>query len=196
MEIKTIECQGLPCPKPVLKVKEFLNQSQEKEFIVIVDNKAAQENVSRFLAQQGYEVIDTTVQDNEIKLRVKQAKESKNVLDVSQNTDNTLIFITKNRLGEGSEELGKGLIKNFISTLKEMSNLWRIVMVNSGVKLATKDSPVLSQLKELEEKGVSILVCGTCLNYYNLLEEKEVGDTTNMLDIITSLEIADKVITI
>ena len=92
----------------------------------------------------------------------------------------TLVFITTETLGRGDDELGAALMKNFLSTLTEMQDLWRIVLLNGGVKLA--------------ESGVSILVCGTCLNHYGLLEKKQVGETSNMLDIVTSLDLAGKVI--
>jgi selenium metabolism protein YedF len=86
---------------------------------------------------------------------------------------------------------------NFIRTLKEMgSELWRLILVNNGVKLSVEGSQVLEDLKRLEAGGLQILVCGTCLNHFNLLEKKEVGTTTNMLDIVTAMQLSDKVITI
>ena len=85
-------------------------------------------------------------------------------------------------------------MKNFLSTLTEMQDLWRIVLLNGGVKLAATPGPCLEALKKLAESGVSILVCGTCLNHYGLLEKKQVGETSNMLDIVTSLDLAGKVI--
>ena len=75
-------------------------------------------------------------------------------------------------------------------------SLWRIIMLNGGVSLATKNSPVIAELQALEQNGVGILVCGTCLEHFNLLEQKSVGETTNMLDVVTSLQLADKVIRI
>ena len=76
------------------------------------------------------------------------------------------------------------------------SELWRLVFVNNGVKLTIDGSEVLDNLKEYEEEGLKILVCGTCLNHFKLLEKKQVGETTNMLDIITAMQLADKVISI
>ncbi len=73
-------------------------------------------------------------------------------------------------------------------------DLWRLVFVNHGVTLATTDSEVLDDLRELEASGVSILVCGTCLTHLDLMEKKAIGETTNMLDIVTSMQLADKVI--
>jgi selenium metabolism protein YedF len=86
---------------------------------------------------------------------------------------------------------------NFIRTLKEMGpDLWRLVFVNNGVKLAIRDSEVLPDLKELEDNGLQILVCGTCLTHFDLLKHKQVGETTNMLDVVTAMQLADKVINI
>ena len=65
-----------------------------------------------------------------------------------------------------------------------------------GVKLTIEGSEVLPNLKELEDSGTTILVCGTCLDHFNLLEKKQVGETTNMLDIVTAMQLADKVINV
>ena len=101
------------------------------------------------------------------------------------------------RLGRGDDVLGAKLMANFIATLKEMGpDLWCVVMVNAGVKLAVAGSEVLAGLLALEQSGVRLLVCGTCLNHFQLLEAKQVGETTNMLDIVTAMQLADKVITL
>ena len=67
---------------------------------------------------------------------------------------------------------------NFIKTLKEMGDeLWRLVFVNSGVKLTIDDAGTLADIQDLEATGLTILVCGTCLDHFNLLERKQVGQT-------------------
>ena len=76
------------------------------------------------------------------------------------------------------------------------SDLWRLVLVNNGVKLGVEGSEVLPELKQLQDSGLQILVCGTCLTHFDLLELKQVGETTNMLDIVTAMQLADKVINI
>jgi selenium metabolism protein YedF len=86
---------------------------------------------------------------------------------------------------------------NFLRTLKEMGDeLWRLVFVNNGVKLTIDGSEVLDDLRQYEKEGVLILVCGTCLNHFNLLEKKKIGETTNMLDIVTAMQLADKVVSV
>ena len=104
-------------------------------------------------------------------------------------------MISTDKIGLGDDELGVKLMESFITTLKEMGpDLWKIVFVNNGVKLTIENSNVLPDLKNLADTGTDILVCGTCLNHFNLLEKKQVGETTNMLDIVTSMQLADKVI--
>ena len=101
------------------------------------------------------------------------------------------------RIGFGDDELGLKLMINYLRTLKEMGReLWRLVLVNNGVKLTIDGSEVLDDLKQYEKEGLKIMVCGTCLNHFNLLEKKRVGETTNMLDIVTAMQLADKVINI
>jgi selenium metabolism protein YedF len=199
----TIDCRGLQCPEPVLKTKKYLEAEAAVEIEVIVDNDAAVENVSRFLNFQGFNVsVDSnggfsTVsgqRDPENAKKLEGRPESIKIKDKSDQ-QKILVMISSRNIGKGDDDLGQKLMVNYIKTLKEMgSDLWRIVMVNDGVKFAIKDSAILNELMELESSGVSLLVCGACLTHFNLLEEKKVGETTNMLDIVTSMQLADKVI--
>ena len=108
-----------------------------------------------------------------------------------------MVMCTSNRIGTGDNELGEKLMISFIKTLKEMGkDLWRLVFVNNGVKLVIDDSLVLECLKKYEDNGLDILVCGTCLNHFNLIKRKKIGQTTNMLDIVSDMLVADKVINI
>ena len=101
----------------------------------------------------------------------------------------TLVLITTETFGRGNDELGEKLMGNFLATLPELGeSLWRVILLNGGVKLAATPG------KSLENAGTDVLVCGTCLDFYGLLEAKQVGQTTNMLDVVTSLALADKVI--
>lgn len=113
------------------------------------------------------------------------------------NPNKILILCTADRLGKGDDGLGKKLLGNFLRTLPEMGDaLWMLVFVNNGVTLTTEASELLDDLKALESAGVQILVCGTCLAHFNLREKKRVGETTNMVDIVSSMQLADKIITV
>ena len=100
-------------------------------------------------------------------------------------------------MGKGDETLGRKLVVNFIATLKEMGHeLFRLILLNGGVKLAVEGAECLPALQALEREGIRILVCGTCLTHFGLLEKKMVGETTNMLDVVTAMQTADKTISV
>ena len=165
---------------------------------VLVDNAAARENVGRFLQRSGYEVR-VEEQAGTFAVIGRQGElpgtASPRTSPEPAPGQRILVLIGTDRLGTGDDTLGRKLLINFIGTLKEMGQeLWCLVLVNAGVKLAVTGSEVLSSLQELEQGGVMVLVCGTCLNHFNLLEQKQVGETTNMLDIVTHMQLADKVI--
>jgi len=194
------DCRGLACPKPVLVAKEAIDVHPDEVVEILVDNAASRENVSRFLKSQGWEigireeaggVFVITGAPPTCSLAFPEPKKEE------EERQKILVLIGSDALGIGSDELGRGLMKNFLSTVNEFgSDLWRIVCVNNGVKLAVSGAPCLDELRSLSAAGVDIFVCGTCLDHFGLLDAKEVGVTTNMLDIVTSLHVASKVIRI
>lgn len=209
MNPTVVNCQNIPCPQPVMKLLALLKTSRPSDLEVIVDNQAAFENVSRFLRSKGYEVGHT--EDGALWRISGHTDDAGPVTtgdsdgapeDLSQyacmpaaEDMRTLVMIISPVFGSGDDELGGKLMKNFLATLPEMgSALWRIILLNGGVSLAAEGSPVLEQLQTLEKSGVSILVCGTCLEHFGLLAKKAVGETTNMLDVVTSMEAAYKII--
>jgi selenium metabolism protein YedF len=198
--MKILNCKGLTCPQPVIETKNFLADNPQIEILTVeVDNSAAAQNVERFLGTQGFQA---SIQGSEPEIKIFAKKQEPGSCaplfkEQTEKSSRTLIMITANTLGRGDDQLGAPLILNFLRTLKEMGDdLWRLVFVNSGVKLTIEGAESLAILQELQAQGVSILVCGTCLNYFGLIEKKQVGETTNMLDIVTSLQVADKVINI
>lgn len=200
MNSRELDCRGLACPNPVLKTKELVDQGEPGPFTVLVDNPAAQENVRRFLEHAGFRVEVTqkggafavTGIREVLTERVPAGRPREETAH-----SRTLVLIGTDRLGTGDDVLGAKLLANFLATLKEMGrDLWCVVLLNAGVKLSIAGSPVLESLKDLTREGVMLLVCGTCLQHFRLLEQKQVGDTTNMLDIVTHMQLADKVISL
>lgn len=198
--MRFIDCKGLACPAPVLTTKDTIETEGLKQLTVIVDNDAAKENVSRFLESQDFSVsINEDTDHIEITgtTGMDIADDTPPEKDADTENQKIMVMVGTDRMGYGDDELGKKLMASFIKTLKEMGDeLWRLVFVNNGVKLTAADSEILSDLKELDSGGVYILVCGTCLDHFRLLDRKKVGETTNMLDIVTSMQLADKVINI
>lgn len=196
-----LDCRGLACPQPVLRVKEVLDRGDVSQLTVKVDNEAAKENVSRFMARMGLEVKALASEGGfEVTGARAAGTEPCEVMFPDQpaaETRKIAVLVGTDRMGSGDNVLGAKLLSNFIGTLKEMGpELWRLIFLNAGVKLTIEGSDALPALHELAGSGVHILVCGTCLNHFNLLERKRVGETTNMLDIVTALQLADKVISL
>jgi selenium metabolism protein YedF len=114
-----------------------------------------------------------------------------------QGDQKIMVMCATDRMGFGDDELGRKLMVNYLRTLDEMGeDLWRLVFVNNGVKLTIDESEVVADLQKYENHGIKILVCGTCLTHFDLLDRKQVGITTNMLDIVTAMQNADKVISL
>lgn len=198
--MKTIDARGQACPAPVLETRAAVAQEGLTEVTVLVDNEAARQNVDRYLASAGFAVeVGTRGQDFVVTGRRDAAGQQEQALHAAPESSGVKIMVMcgTDRLGHGDDDLGRKLMISYIKTLAEMRpDLWRLVFVNSGVKLAISGSAVLEVLQGYEKEGLHILVCGTCLTHFDLLEEKAVGETTNMLDIVTAMHLADKVIAI
>ncbi len=198
--METLNCRGLDCPQPVLRTKDFIEANpQALVFTIIVDNAAAAQNVVRFVESQGFSA-SLEQNDNDFEIKAERSEETSTESvgkEPATSSEKTLVLIPKNTMGSGDDVLGAGLMFNFLNTLNEMGEtLWRVVFLNSGIKLTIEGAKTLPAIQHLEAQGVSILVCGTCLTHFNLLDQKRVGETTNMLDIVTSLQLADKVISV
>lgn len=197
--MEAIDCRGLACPAPVIQTKEILEKENPVSIRVTVDNEAAKENVSRFLESQRYSVsVESEGEDFHVLGKASKDRASEKQPDkvaIGKDKKKIMVMVATDRIGFGDDELGLKLMVSFLKTLKEMGDeLWRLVFVNNGVKLTTDGSEILPVLKDYEEEGLHILVCGTCLTHFNLLDRKQVGETTNMLDIVTAMQLADSVI--
>ena len=109
----------------------------------------------------------------------------------------TVIVLKQNTMGNGDDILGEKLIGAFLKKLwikKEKPET--IVLYNAGVKLVSNESPYLDALSGLEEAGVEIIACGTCLDFFNIEGELKVGRRSDMVEIVDTMMSADKTITI
>ena len=199
--MEKIDARGLSCPAPVLETKAAVETHHPRHIEVLVDNEPAKQNVARFLNSKGYQT--EVVTDGELFTVVgtgsgEAASAPEPVkTEPAEDASKIMVMVAADRMGRGADDLGGKLMVNFIKTLKEMGDeLWRLVFVNAGVKLTITGAETLADLKALEDGGLTILVCGTCLDHFQLLEQKQVGETTNMLDIVTAMQLADKVINI
>lgn len=112
-------------------------------------------------------------------------------------TNNTVILINSNGMGQSDTELTHKLIKSFLNMLDLGEKLpATICFYADGVKLTVSGSPVLEELQSLAEKNVSLLVCTTCLNHFGLLDDLQVGTAGGMKEIVDAQWAAEKVITL
>ncbi len=192
-----LDCRGLSCPDPLIRTRDLLAAGRPETLTVLVDNPASNENVNRFLTSQGF-VVATVETGGAFRLTAVAGDAPAQAPEEERRSgEKILVLIASATFGVGSDELGAALMKNFLSTLPEMGDsLWRIVLLNGGVTLAAEPGPCLEHLQKLEAAGVGVFVCGACLEHYKLMDKKAVGQTTNMLDVITGLQLADKVLRI
>lgn len=107
----------------------------------------------------------------------------------------TLLQITQNGMGSGSEELGMKLITNYLTLINEQENLPQfITFYNGGVKLICEGSPVVEILKVIEAKGVKLIGCKTCLTHFELMDNLAVGMLGTMRDIVELQTVATRII--
>ena len=191
--MKEIDARGLVCPQPVINTKKALEEIIEGEVIVIVDNITAKENVSRLAENLNYE-YEVSDESGCHYIKIKKAD---GAMKPERKENSIVIVITSDKLGQGAEELGKVLMKSYTYALTETTPLPKAVLfLNSGVKLTVEGSEVLKNIKKLEDSGVEIVSCGTCLDFYQLKEKLQLGIVGNMYSIIEKMNSAGKVINI
>ena len=200
--MKTIDAKGELCPKPLIMTKKALGEMSENETLeVLIDNETSMKNVIRFLTDNGFtpevkpngKVFHVFVNKTG-EMPVSTPVEDYCEIDFPQKNSYVVSF-QNDRMGAGAEELGKILIKGFVNTLPEVTNMPKsLVFLNAGIFLALKESPVIESIQKLEQNGVKVLVCGTCLDYYGQKENVGVGIISNMYDILEQLSSAGSVV--
>lgn len=184
-----VDAKGLVCPKPVIMAKKALKDNDE--ITVCVDNGTSKENLEKMAVVMNLE-CSTEIEGSVYKITLKKTGAS--AAGEKSGSDYVVVF-NNDFMGFGSEELGKALVKSLIYTITEAESLpSAMLFYNGGIKLTTKGSGVLDDLKKLEEAGVEILSCGTCLNYFGLSDALEVGGVTNMYVIFEKQQKAGKII--
>jgi len=179
--METIDCRNLSCPAPVINVKKALQE--HAEIRVLLDDGAPRENVTRFSRNRGCRVTEVRDGSGWV-LTITGAVEALRPVPGAVSQGGRVVMITSDRFGDGPEELGRLLMKNFIHSLLETGELpSRMLFLNSGVFLTCEGSDVLEALGKLHGMGVEIFSCGLCLDFFKIKEKLRAGATTNMLAI-------------
>ena len=186
-----VNAVGEVCPKPVIMTKKALKEIESGVVEVSVDNITSKENVEKMAKEMGH-TFETREEGNVFVITITKSGEKQ---ENSSKEENIVISIGSDKMGEGEEELGKILIKGFIYALTEAETLPKTVLLyNKGVLLASTFEDTVKDLKVLEERGVEILSCGTCANFYHVQDQIKVGTLTNMYTILERQMKAAKVI--
>ena len=186
---RNIDCRGLACPQPVLLTKKALD-AEKTAVNVLVDNLTAKENIVKFASANGWgSRVEEQGNLYAIRLEPPLASAETTLPNQEYATGKPVYLFTSETLGQGSDELGAILMRSFFTALQEVDPKPKtLLFLNGGVKLAVKGSAVLPAIQKLEQQGVAVLSCGTCLDYYHLKEELAVGSATNMFTIINELQ--------
>jgi len=185
---------GDVCPIPVVKTKKAMQELSGAGVIeVLVDNEIAVTNVTKMATGAGAKVLSEKMAEKEYKITIEVEEDACGCAVCED--ENLVVVVSSERMGSGNDELGKVLIKGFIFAIKQLDKLPKtILFYNGGATLTAEGSDSLDDLKHLEEQGVEILTCGTCLNYYGLSDKLQVGSVTNMYSIVEKMAGADKII--
>lgn len=197
--MKVVDARGKLCPQPVIMTKKE-SDAGENELTVIVDNETAKSNVLKFGAKLNFNTRTEQKSDgiyvylnkeicDECEVIIADASEKNNSFEKKKKMG---YVIGSDKLGNGSDDLGRILMKSFIYTISEKTPYPEfMVFLNSGVRLTVKGSDSLDDLTKLEEGGVKIVSCGTCLNFFEITNDLEVGSVSNMYDIVDLISESD-----
>ena len=200
---KMIDCKGMACPLPVVNAKKASEELSAGDVLtVLVDNEIAVQNLTRFAEHKGFGVSAEKKADSEYAVimtisgaTAEKVKEEEFSCAMDARRKGMLVVLSANTMGTGDVKLGTSLMKAFVFALTKQEQLPdTILCYNTGAYLTCEGADTLEDLKLLESEGVTILTCGTCLDFYGLKEKLAVGSVTNMYDIVERMENAAQII--
>jgi selenium metabolism protein YedF len=158
---------------------------------ITVDDPASRENLLKFAAYAKCQVEEQRAEGAQTCLRLtpsgapsSPAREALAPTPTQPGGQAAVVLLATDGIGQGDPNLARLLMRGFVYTLTESDHVpRRLLLMNSGVKLAVEGSESLANLKKLEERGVEIISCGTCLEFYKLTSALAVGGITNMYEI-------------
>ncbi len=197
-----LDAFGKQCPMPLVMVKKALGEGAT-DVQIKVDNDTAVKNLSRLAQKQGLGFAVEAIEGGYLvkfsgESATAEAAQAPVLSGLGSTGSGYAFFVGKDHVGEGDPTLGRNLMKMAIYTLAESDDVpSSVLFMNSGVKLVCGEEPqVVESCNKLIERGCEVLVCGTCLNFYGLSEKLEVGEVSNMYDILSRMQEAAKTITL
>lgn len=201
---KLVDCKGMACPLPVVTAKKAAEELCAGDVLtVIVDNEIAVQNLKRFAEHKGFVAAGEKKSEQEYSVTMQitsgEAASTEQSEEIACAADlrrkGMLVVLSGNVMGSGDPKLGTSLMKAFVFALTKQDQLPdTILCYNTGAYLTCEGADTLEDLKLLESEGVTILTCGTCLDFYGLKEKLAVGGVTNMYDIVERMEHASQIV--
>ncbi len=196
-----VNALGDTCPIPVVKTKNAIRSLGGSGVVeTLVDNEIAVQNLTKMANQKGYAVHSEKLSENQFRVTMTigqgdtlPTENEETLCPLPANCKkNVVVAISSRHMGDGSQELGAALMKAFLYALGQQETLpATILFYNGGAAFTCLDSPALEDIRSLHARGVEILTCGTCLNYYGLSDKLQVGEVTNMYVIVEKMTQAD-----
>ena len=194
-----IDARKKACPMPVMLTKKALDEGCENLYVV-VDNETAKNNLMR-LGQSCQCAMEAKEENGEFTVHFMKNAEASTpaesvcaaIQPAAAGWAQTAVFIGHEGIGE-ENELGKNLMKMFLYTLAQGDAPGWILFMNGGVHIPTGEGQMIESLHALADKGCEILVCGTCLSFYEKSDMLKVGTVSNMYEIVSRMGNAQKVL--
>lgn len=200
---KIVDARGMACPLPVVNAKKAAEEMKSGGTLtILVDNEIAVQNLQRFAGHKGFAAAAEKKAEGEYAVTIHvtadaagEAAQEETVCAPDQRQKGLLVVLSANTMGSGDEKLGTALMKAFVFALTKQDRLPETILCyNSGAYLTCEGADTLEDLKALEAEGVTVLTCGTCLDFYGLKDKLAVGGVTNMYDIVERMENARAVV--
>lgn len=198
---KILDCKGQACPLPVVNAKKAAEAlSAGDTLTVLADNEIAVQNLKRFAEYRGFAVSARkhSQQEYAVSMQIRgsaSSPEEAPVCTPDARKKGMLVVLSSREMGSGDPKLGVSLMKAFVFALTHQDQLPETVLCyNTGAYLTCEGSDALEDLKLLESEGVTVLTCGTCLDFYGLKDKLAVGGISNMYDIVERMEAAAQII--
>ncbi|MDD7267424.1 MAG: sulfurtransferase-like selenium metabolism protein YedF [Lachnospiraceae bacterium] len=190
-----VNALGKVCPIPVIEAKKVIEHlAVGDEVLVLVDNEVAVQNIQKMATLLGHDssLLSKEAGRYEVLISLREAAACR---PMQEHEKTTVVVVSSDVMGVGDERLGKTLLKGFLYALTEQDSLPDcILFYNSGVKNVVQGSESIEDLKTMAAHGVTILACGTCLNFYGLTDQLAVGEVTNMYEIVRRQLSADTIV--
>ena len=194
MAMREVDTRGRACPEPVVLTKKGLDETAEGEILVLADGENARDNIVRYAQSQGCEV---TVAEDRGCYRIVITKKSGSkpaaepYVAVCPSSEKKIVYLFDSDYVGSNRELGKVLLNGFMNAALALPHKnCTVILISNAVKLAVRGSYALDVLNNLQQQGVGILICGTCLDFFKIRDEVAIGTVSNALEIMQRMTAA------